>query len=88
MVYYTYYVKEITNGYSPTYSEENPLTGGMLLITNHSGGSSEETPEYSLPETGGPGTKLYTIGGMLLMACAGFLLMYNKKRRKEDMASS
>ena len=45
---------------------------------------------YELPETGGTGTTLYTIGGLLLLAGAGILLMmYNhKKRRKEDPASS
>lgn len=44
---------------------------------------------YELPETGGTGTTLYTIGGVLLLAGAGILLMYNhRKRRKEDPASS
>lgn len=44
---------------------------------------------YELPETGGAGTTLYTIGGLLLIAGAGTLLLYSKKkRRKEDFASS
>lgn len=43
---------------------------------------------HELPQTGGPGTALYTIGGLLII-CAGFLLLYRKnKRRKEDFASS
>jgi len=41
-----------------------------------------------LPETGGSGTRLYTLGGILVI-CLGFLLSYrNKKRGKEDFASS
>ena len=44
---------------------------------------------YELPETGGPGNFLYTMGGMLLTAAAGLTLLYNQtKRRKEENASS
>lgn len=44
---------------------------------------------YELPNTGGPGTTPYTIGGTLLLAGAGLLLVYSrKKRRREDFASS
>ena len=40
---------------------------------------------YELPETGGSGTDLYIIGGLLLITAAGILLIYNqRKRRKED----
>ncbi len=43
---------------------------------------------FELPQTGGTGTALYTVGGLLLMAAAGVLLWYRKnKRRKEDFAS-
>ena len=46
-------------------------------------------PSYTLPETGGPGTSLYTMGGVLLMAAAGLTLLYNHtRRRKEETASS
>ena len=42
-----------------------------------------------LPETGGAGTVPYTMGGVLLLTGAAFLLLYNHtKRRKEDSASS
>lgn len=41
---------------------------------------------HELPQTGGPSTIPYTIGGVLLTG-AGLLLLY-KKRRKEDFASS
>ena len=44
---------------------------------------------YTLPSTGGHGTTLYTLGGLLMIAVAEFFLLYNyKKRRKEDGASS
>lgn len=44
---------------------------------------------YELPETGGPGTYLYTTGGLLLMTAAVILLLYlPSKRRKEDFSSS
>lgn len=46
------------------------------------------TPYYILPETGGRGTPPYTAGGLLLMAAGIFLLDREKKRRKEDSASS
>ncbi len=49
-------------------------------------------PNYTdqlLPATGGNGTVLYAIGGLLLMTAAGTGLLYKKKmRRKEDPASS
>lgn len=44
---------------------------------------------HELPETGGFGTTRYTIGGTLLLAGAGLLLVYSrKKRRRGDFASS
>ena len=41
-----------------------------------------------LPETGGPGTYLYTCGGMLLLTMAAALLLYKRKRRKEEADTS
>lgn len=43
---------------------------------------------YELPSTGGAGTHLYTMGGLLLMTAAAILLyIHNLKRRKEDLSS-
>lgn len=50
---------------------------------------SDQPWGYELPNTGGAGTQLYTMGGLLLMAAAGFILLYSHtKRRKEDAESS
>ena len=43
---------------------------------------------YELPSTGGPGTLLYTAGGLLLTGTALLLLYLQRRRRKEDAASS
>ena len=44
---------------------------------------------FELPETGGPGTDMYIIGGLLLISAAGILLIYNqRKRRKEERSFS
>lgn len=81
---FTYTVEEAAvDGYQASYETDD----GVVTITNKkaetSGGS------YVLPETGGTGTTLYTIGGLLLLAGAGFLLLHNyRKRRKEDFTSS
>ncbi|MBQ7004026.1 MAG: LPXTG cell wall anchor domain-containing protein, partial [Oscillospiraceae bacterium] len=46
-------------------------------------GSIENLTSYRLPNTGGPGTDLYTMGGLLLMAAAAILLYSKKQRGKE-----
>ena len=48
-----------------------------VTVVNRSG--------YSMPETGGAGTHLYTLGGSLLLLGAGALLLYyHSKRRRGD----
>jgi len=42
---------------------------------------------YELPSTGGTGTHLYTMGGMLLLAAAVLLYIHILKRRKEEQPS-
>ncbi len=89
-VYYTYYVDEVSvNGanlddYVTTYENNGGVTEGTIIIKN----KAKNPPRHELPQSGGRGTLPYTIGGLLLTA-AGMLLMYiNKKRGKEDYASS
>ncbi len=94
---YAYYVKEISvyadsgsegenliGSYTVNYSENNTdglANGGTIKITN----TSKEG--YSLPMTGGAGTRLYILGGLFATALAG-LLLYRKSRRKEERFSS
>lgn len=48
----------------------------------------KNAPTITLPETGGPGTILYTTGGLLLMMTAAYLLHnQSKKRRKGEHLS-
>lgn len=50
---------------------------------------SDQSWGYELPNTGGAGTQLYTMGGCLLTAGAVYLLLYShRRRRKEDAVSS
>lgn len=66
-------------GYLVSYGE---TTSGDYIL------SATNSKAHRLPQSGGRGTTPYTIGGLLTI-CAGFLLLYsNKKRRKEDFASS
>ena len=39
---------------------------------------------YELPASGGIGTALYTFGGVLLIAAAGFLLYKKASKRRND----
>ena len=43
---------------------------------------------YELPETGGSGINLYTLGGLLQMAAAACLLYCQRKREKEESPSA
>ncbi len=54
----------------------NLFTEGSALVPVYN------SVAYSLPETGGPGTIAYTIGGILLTITASFLLYINFTRRK------
>lgn len=42
---------------------------------------------YELPNTGGAGTVPYTMGGLLLLTGAAFLLLYNYTKRRKDASS-
>ena len=61
--------------YEVSYSE---IENNTITITNTS-----NTDGYQLPETGGPGTQVYTWGGAVLTALASILMYRKNKRRKE-----
>ena len=72
-VVYKYYVVEEENAdYTAAYENNDGIETGTILIKN------QVNDAFVLPETGGPGTALYTAGGVLLMMIA--LFMYRKKR--------
>ena len=75
---------------------ENPAsnTDGTVSIeikkgnpTNNESTFTNEYKGYVLPETGGAGTKLYTIGGLLLIMGAGFILLYRSKKGRGGASS-
>lgn len=82
----TYYVTEVTEGYTVTYTTSQgteTVTSGTITITNQ---HNWKTVSYVLPNTGGPGTFLFTLSGVLL--CGGSLMMCRKRKgRKEDASS-
>lgn len=68
---------------SGTVTEDNTSTGSIVIDGTDVQYINNST--YELPETGGAGTQMYTMGGLLLMLTAGILLMYSHRRRgKED----
>ena len=79
---YTYYVEEtnsqLTGYLAPSYTNTSAPTGataaydGGTIINKQEGG-------YVLPSTGGPGTRLFTILGSILIAGAG-LLLWRRRR--------
>ena len=80
--YYT--VTELTTaGYKTTVNGD---TGFIASGKVENGGTASaefiNTPCYELPQTGGTGTSLYTLGGLCLMAGALLLLYQNKTRGK------
>ncbi len=87
-------VTEITQGYYTTYT----LGGSDLLYDGNTCDIVVESGEstvkffngvsYVLPETGGTGTQLYIIGGLLTSLSAVFLLCYMKKCRERRLRSS
>ena len=78
-VYYT--VKEDSNlgGYTVSYLNNDGIQYGEITIINK---KNEET--ITLPETGGTGTYWYTMGGVLLIAGAAFLIYKTHAERRQE----
>lgn len=76
---YYYIVKETVTipGYRTTYLNNGGIKTGIIYITNQ----KEEEQSITLPETGGTGNYWYTMGGVLLIAGAAFLI-YKKHMQK------
>lgn len=82
--------EESRKGYSTTVNNsQGYIASGNIETGAIKPASFVNTPYYELPSTGGAGTVPYTMGGVLLLTGAAFLLLYNHtKRRKEDSVSS
>ena len=87
---------KVPEGYSKNnniYQVEVAYDAVTVTVTDYGGSSLEwngqiENHEYyALPETGGPGTDMYIIGGMLLITGAGTLMIYKRKKRRREGAS-
>lgn len=76
---YQYYVKEVhVDGYTTTYQNNDGITGGVIEIHN----TKHQDTSYELPETGGPGTLPYIVGGLTII-CMGFLQWHKRKKSIE-----
>ncbi len=74
-----YYVEEISvPGYVVSYDNNSGIEYGVVTISN----KRENRSDYELPETGGRGTQLFTIGGTALIA-AGLLYGCIRARKRE-----
>ena len=78
---YTYTVTETNDqleGYiAPTYSNTSAPTGATVAYDK--GTIINQQPGVELPSTGGPGTRLFTILGLVLIAGAGVLLLRRRR---------
>ena len=72
----TTYSTEGMNNPSATASEKALRSAGTITIIN------EEMAGVELPSTGGPGTILYTMTGLALIALVGILLMKRRRYNK------
>ena len=73
-------------GYSTTVNgNEGYIVSGTIETGTTEPANFVNTVHFELPQTGGSGTDMYMIGGLLLITVAGILLIYNQKKRiKED----
>ena len=59
---------------SATASEKALNSDGTITIIN------TETARVELPATGGPGTMIYTVAGLMLITLAGVLMISRRKK--------
>ncbi len=94
---YTLTETKVPDGYSSDGSRYQVMVAydNVTVTVTTVGGTTTEwngtivnNTYYELPDTGGAGTTLYTVGGLLITTAAVFLLYNHAKRRKGDEESS
>lgn len=85
-----YRVTELTTeGYHTTVNNnEGYVVAGTISNGEIEPASFVNRPYFELPDSGGPGTILYTMGGSLLMIATCLLLYIETKRRKKSANGS
>ncbi len=88
-------VETSADGFAVTYtvqsgtsagSEQSGATASGNANAQNTTVSFTNTQLYSLPEAGGTGTYLYTLGGALLMTAAPLVYGYSQRRKREGRA--
>lgn len=75
--------KNISGDYTTSYSNNDGIQSGQIIITNT---QKEKPKEYVLPESGGPGARRYIgIGAMLIMTAGVLYIALQQKRRKGQL---
>lgn len=76
--YYYYVVEEPNANFQASYENNEGIQQGTITVTN----KVLDNPTYTLPNTGGMGTSMFTLAGLALSigACLGLV----KKRRKGE----
>ena len=86
-VEWKYYVKETTvpGGYSLQYGDESGNASASKSLANEGETVINSLVKVTLPDTGGPGTLLYSMLGMMLIAFAGTAYMILLRRRRASL---
>ena len=75
------------NGYIISITVSGTVTEGNVSIGDLTAGGAEvivtNTSTYTLPQTGGAGTKSYTMAGLVLVLLSMAYLLYKRARRRE-----
>ena len=82
---YTYYFEEVVapDGYTVLDKDVEATWDGKANVAITGEASATDTTVSSLPETGGMGTTIFTIGGCAIMVIAAALYFVNRKKQEK-----
>lgn len=82
---YTYYFEEVVapEGYTVLENDVKATWDGKANVALKGTASASDTTVSSLPETGGMGTTIFTIGGCAIMVIAAALYFVNRKKQEK-----